>query len=210
MSFDLSIVASTKLSANKLEERFRFSRSGVVAREIEDVPCSFTLPSSWSFLYIQSCDFVERQSMETLSLDSEIYTLALHEGFMASISCSWKHGKKAWEVSHLGSKGIDHLHLEGDLPSAVSIAQKKCADAIASYVPPPPPPNLPVMPESERLMFERMGLKVMPFGAPTPVDFHFDIPIEVFYKVTGFRHNVVSTACDYYHLRKLAKHRKKS
>ena len=131
-------------------------------------------------------------------------------GFMASISCSWTYGKKAWEVSHLGSKGIDHLHLEGDLPSAVSIAQKKCADAIASYVPPPPPPNLPVMPESERLMFERMGLKVMPFGAPTPVDFHFDIPIEVFYKVTGFRHNIVSTACDYNHLRKLAKPGKKS
>jgi hypothetical protein len=166
----------------------RLKRSGQTYQDFDCEYASISLTSGWSVVIAHRVDYLEKLDMASVSSAGHIITLALHDGIMISIAESWTSGQRDWRVLHEGQKHVEHLDARGRLPEHFAAAKSKCEDAIRKHVPVQTSASAPEMPEFERAMFERMGLKVTPVGtAPLSVDFHFDIPIDLANSLVGFR-----------------------
>jgi hypothetical protein len=87
----------------------------------------------------------------------EVVAGAGEEHVMCSFSCGWQHGQRVWSVMHDAQVGVEHLEVEGEMPSGF--------DEI---------PN--------RLFSEQDAEG----GSEAEVDYVYDVPLDTTKLVTGF------------------------
>jgi hypothetical protein len=133
----------------------------------------------------------------SLSMGGEVVSCFLMETVMVSRASAWKDGVRSWSVVHdVQAGGIDHLTVEGQPPP--SLASMEAAARAKRRAAAPGPQGASAAPSVLRQVFNAFfSLKRRPrlrtyrpgLDTPRPVDYLFDVPVDLAKEVTGFRHD---------------------
>jgi hypothetical protein len=121
------------------------------------------LPGGWYLIEMKNFvhPFVMPETLGRLSQGCEIVGCQVGEHVMASAAFAWQDGRRLWEVAHESDEGDDHLDVEGVPP-----AEFAAIDA--------------------RLRAEQDAQDP---NKNFPVDYLFDIPVELAQACCGYRHD---------------------
>ena len=133
----------------------------------------------------------------SLSEGCEVVCCFLMDMVMVSRATAWKDGVRRWSVTHdAQAGGIDHLTVEGQPPA--SLASMEAAARAKRRAGAPAPQRASAAPSALRQVFDAFfSVKRRPrlrtyrpgLDAPMPVDYLFDVPVDLAKAVTGFRHD---------------------
>lgn len=160
MGFNASWLAVRGMTPEKVLATLRLERSG----EVEEVPESHVtgilLPGGWFLVYANHFDFADRAPLFELSGGAEVVTCAVEEHVTVSAASGWKDGLEVWAVVHDSREGLGHLKAAGQLP-----------------------------PEFRAIRERLTGEQAEAGGDDSDVDYVFDVPVELAFALTGFRHD---------------------
>lgn len=131
--------------------------------EIPDSPLTgLDLPSGWYLVIAnnQPPSFFAESAIKRLSAHCEAVICFVEEHVMYSSATGWKNGFQVWAVRHDAQIGVEHLEALGDPPSNFTTIR-------------------------DRLR----ALQVAAGGKNADVDHTFDIPVQLAYSLTGYRHD---------------------
>lgn len=119
------------------------------------------LPSGWYLITDNSFSpVINATSLARLSEIADVVTLTVEEHVMCSEASAWSSGRQVWLAMHEAEQGITHLRTTGDLPEFfIEISARLHAEQAAAGR-------------------ENAG-----------VDHIFDIPVNLFAHLTGYRHD---------------------
>lgn len=161
MGFSLSWLAIRGKPPVRLFDELGIRGTGVFEEIFESPLTGATLPGGWYLLISDhGPDLLNDHFLKRLSSGCDVVSCFVEEHVMCSAASGWKDGREVWSILHVSSEGIEHLEARGDLP--------------AMFVP-----------IRDRLRSEQKAAG----GRDSDVDYIFDVPVEVAWAVTGFRHD---------------------
>ena len=166
MGFNLAVLAVTGNNLDTVLRNLDLNRTGQ-AEDFPDSPISATtLPSGMhAVCYMtRQAAVPQKDQLTKLSKRETVLCLEVSETVMNSSLTAWKNGKELWSVWHDASyQGTDHLETTGPLPE-----------------------------EFESIRQRQMKLQAQQdqeLDAAWPVDHVFDIPVDMFVSLGGFRYD---------------------
>lgn len=132
----------------------------------EEIPESeitgVALPTGWFLIIANGSNlaFEADPALKKLSHSMEILTGFVEEHVMCSSTSLWANGQQIWLTKHDAQQNIEHLDTKGHLPSIFTSIQTRL-----------------------RAKQEAAG------GPQANVDYIFDIPVEIFAHLTGYRYD---------------------
>jgi hypothetical protein len=161
MGYSLSWLAIKGKPLQAVLDEIGFCAIGVSEEIPESALSAAELPNDWHLIVSnQSEAVVPDDLLRRLSANCEAITCFAEEHVMCSHAAGWKDGNKRWSVIHNAQKQRHHLETQGDLPPWFG--------SILSQL------------ESKQREADARKQRV---------DFIFDVPIELAYTITGYRHD---------------------
>lgn len=174
--------------------------------EFNEAPFSLAeIPTGWSIFVVKDVDFVDSGILPKLSSGGPVIACQVDERAMFSCAYCYRQGREQWAVWHDGgNRGDRDLTTLGALPAAFApIRQRLFSWQDAEDVRRAKMPEIaanPATPEADfaaRLMqgfatsmHGRQAGIVAPMDPATmPLDYIFDIPLELAEALTGYRHD---------------------
>ncbi|HEV2816015.1 MAG TPA: hypothetical protein VGW40_02145 [Allosphingosinicella sp.] len=160
MGFRISWLAAQGLSKSQLLAHFGLVDT-LVADAANEAPFSAAeLPSGWTLLWSNDPAFATIARCTRLSRLAPVLSCWVNETAMFSSANYFEGGVYRWFAGHALDQGADHLVHEGDMPPQFDGIRARLTASQAEY--------------GER---------------QPPVDFLFDIPVELAQSICGFRHD---------------------
>ncbi len=175
MGTSLSYLAVKNLSREDLLKRLAIATTGDFNGFFETSYDSVDLQNGWYLVIDQEygSDLFKPEILSQLSANTELVTCMVAEAVMCSDGTGWKDGKKIWSVHHVGD-GDDNstnLTVEGEMPAdferikKLLFAEQRAGDEDIDDD------------DEDDDDFDR-------------VDYIFEIPIELFRSICGFRYDM--------------------
>lgn len=161
MGFKTSWIGAHGVTKADMLTHFGFEDTGV-EDEVNESPFSCAeLPTGWTILHSNDCEWVTSKRAIKLSLHAPVLTCVLHEGVTCSESAYFVGGKRIWEIVHDGQMDGVNLSLQGETPEQF--------DAVKDAA------------------FPR-GLAED--GGEDDMDYAFEVPIDLAGSICGWRHDL--------------------
>lgn len=163
MGFSLSWAAVRGSTPAAVQEVLSLRRTGATEEIPESEITAAHLPNGWYVVVSQhDClEFTKDGTLERLSSLGEVVTCFVAEHVMCSHAAYWRSGRRVWSVYHdcAGRSGNFGLDIKGEPPSFFAEIR------------------------------DRLGLEQEAAGGKKAgVDDIFDVPVELAYSLTGYRH----------------------
>lgn len=162
MGFSISWLAFRNIAESDMLARAGFCRTEIACEAFTAPVTEATLSDGRHLIAFNriSHALTKTENLIVLSQGCEIVGAQAEEHVMASAAFLYRNGQYVWEVAHEHEKGSRHLLVTGTPP-----------DSLVEI----------------RGRLEREQDK--PQRGPLPVDYIFDIPIELAERICGFRHD---------------------
>jgi hypothetical protein len=119
-----------------------------------------TLLNGWYLIVADDVHVASDAVLEAMTRECEAVTCFVEEHTMLSTAAGWRNGNLIWAVTHNSQHGIDHLEIQGELPSGFASIR------------------------DEQFSKQHAAGWVKP-----GVDYIFEIPVELAASLTGFKHD---------------------
>jgi hypothetical protein len=162
MGFAMSWIACNGKEPELLHQKLGCRSTGEFG-EYADYPLvGRSLPSGWYAMVANRCDhrIVSEPVLSAISLDCSVIACSIEEHVMYCASSLWRDGGKIWGLVHQGDRDVADLTVTGNPPDTLIQIREDCAKKQA--------------------------------GEPRgryPVDWFFEIPLELAGHAAGFRHD---------------------
>jgi hypothetical protein len=162
MGFALSWIGIRGKSQEAAVEKAGFRLTGHQEEFPESPVTCARLESGWCVIVMNGSMDAHDGSIDPSQFppEAEIVTCMLEEHVMASGFSRWTNGARVLEVEHDSQQGLRHLETTGNLSS-----------------------------EAKAIIEEATSSQDKEDEGDAEVDFFFDIPIDIAYGLTGFRHD---------------------
>lgn len=161
MGFSLSWAVVETKPKEVVQSELKLQGTGAFEEIPESPYVGASLPKGGYLVVADHEDrLVTPEILEMLSSGAVVTACMVEEHVMVSTASRWQNGKMLWSITHDAGRGIQHLDSQGDLP-----------------------PEFPTI--RDRLQSEQAAAG----GDKAGVDHLFDVPIELAYSLTGFRHD---------------------
>ncbi len=160
MGFKISWIGFKGLSKGDVLSNIGFHDSG---RHDDANEASFSLaelPTGWSILFSNDIEFGSPENLRSLSNGADILSCQVHEGVMYSAVHQAAEGRDLWSVCHDCQIDMYNLSVSRNPPSIFADISKAL-----------------------HAKQDENG------GVDAGVDYIFDIPVEVAFQLTGYRHD---------------------
>jgi hypothetical protein len=161
MGFSISWIAVQTSDAGRVYEALNLKRTGVMEEIPESPVVGASLPGGWTLIVT---DDVNSPLLDLASgilpKQYRVITCQIEEHAMASFAVEHGNSNEGWDVMHVASNGRDHLDASGSLPAVFN-------DVLAE-------------------LKQRQDDAA---GEESGVDYMFEVPIELAYRLTSFRHD---------------------
>jgi len=162
MGFSLSWAAARGAAPEAIRDLLALRGTGTYENLPESEITGAALPGGW-YLFVSQRDglrLTDDAVMARVSALGEIVICYVEEHVMYSLATCWRDGRRVWSVSHDAQIGAEHLETQGE-----------------------PPASYPAI--RDRLRNEQVAAG----GKQADVDSIFEIPLELAYSLTGYRHD---------------------
>jgi hypothetical protein len=191
MGFSISWIGFKGLSEADVLLRTGFRDTGA-ADEVNEAPFSMAeLPTGWTIVFANDFDYGSAEHLIELSKEATVVACQVEEHVMFSAAYCHSDGHEQWSVWHDCQRNIRDLSTRGVLPlefapirDRLSARQDEGGGLWASR--PDPTDPMIAMLKQVRPDLELGEDRWM------PVDYIFDIPVELAAALTGYRHNQMS------------------
>ncbi len=166
MGYSLCWVAVRGMPPAEVRDLFRLRQTG----EYSPVPArpfaGASLAGGWYLVVKDHPHFLEKMPLAMLSMGRDVVTCYVEEHVMVSAASFWRDGRQIWSVLHDSEKGINHLQIQGDLPT-----------------------ELLAICDQYRIKQAEADRKRNAADPYTNVDYTFEIPVEIARSLVGFRND---------------------
>jgi len=160
VGFKISWLGFKGLSKSDVLGHIGFHDSGQ-PNDGNEAPFSLAqLPTGWSILFANDFTFGAAEHLRPLSVGCEIVACQVHEGIMYSAAHQASGGHDVWSIWHDNDVDLYDLNVSGQPPSFLSEVRS-----------------------SRQAEQDAQG------GKDAGVDYIFDIPVEVAFRLTGYRYD---------------------
>jgi len=120
------------------------------------------LPTGWYLVVGDQSEqpILGEEAARRLSHDSDVIIGEVEEHVMVSMAAAWREGFQLWSVLHDAQQDVEHLESSGDLPAEYESIR-------------------------EQLVLQQTAAG----GRNAQVDFLFDVPVELAFRLTGYRYD---------------------
>ena len=160
MGFSISWVGFKGLRKADVLSELKFSDSGETD-ECNEAPYSLAeIPTGWTILFSNDFDFGSVKRIKILSRNCTVISCQVHEGIMFSAAHESLSGRRVWNVWHNGQSEIYNVGVYGRVPIFFH--------------------------STKQSLFEKQNAHG---GRNAGVDYIFDLPVELAFRMTGYRHD---------------------
>src|SRR5258708_6265542 len=163
MGYSTSWLAIKGRAKSDVQPEFGLSESGKTEELPQSAIPGTDLPDGSYLVFLNECFHrfsASEAVLARLSQGCEIVGCQVEEHVMVSTAFCWKDGHRLWEVGHEADKGIANLDVEGAPPAALREIEARL-----------------------RAEQDEAG------GENADVDAIFDIPVELAFACSGYRHD---------------------
>ena len=162
MGFSISWLAFRNIAESDMFARAGFRRTEISCEAFTAPVTEAILRDNWHLIAFNriSHALTKTENLTVLSQGCEIVGVQAEEHVMASAAFLYRNGQYVWEVAHEHENGNRHLLVMGTPPDSLDEIRERL--------------------EREQDKSQR---------GPLPVNYIFDIPIELAERICGFRHD---------------------
>lgn len=167
MGFKISWIGFSGIGKADVLSRLGLAESG----QIEEVPESpfsgIEIPGGWyvvfanDFLFVNNFESEPPAKLGGYSRECRLVACQVHEGVMTSVAYGYDRGRPIWRIMHDAQQGIYDFTVSGTPPAEFEAIRARLTEEQDSKG-----------------------------GKSSDVDYIFDVPVEVAYALTGFRHDM--------------------
>jgi hypothetical protein len=160
MGFSISWMAFRGVTKEKVLEKLSFHDRGNLD-PTNEAPFSIAqLPNGWTVVFSNDFDYGSAEHLIAVSSGTEVIACQVEEHVMYSASHCCTDRKPVWSVWHDGQKGVWDISTLGEVPAELSAINMRL-----------------------------FAQQTKAGGSRAVVDYSFDIPIDLAFAITGYRHD---------------------
>jgi hypothetical protein len=170
MGFSIAWVAFRGLPTEVALNRLSLRETGRNAEYAKATIAGHRLTDDWFLIVAKGSEhsLISSDSLSSLSQQSDVLACSVSEHVMFSSAEFWKDGTRVWRIEHDAEESTRHLLTSGAMPEDYQAVLQQITEQQDS---------------------EDAG--------PKEVDFFFDVPLQVAYRIAGFKHDEIHSAINY-------------